>query len=61
MNRLRVRPKLLHLAGERAGWNAETLKATFLRLRWWGESKARPTLKQFERFANGISRLGRAA
>ena len=49
--RIRVNPRLLRWARERAGLELEALAHRFPRLADWESEAARPTLKQLERFA----------
>lgn len=51
MNRVTVKPELLHWARERAGRSLESLTGRFPRLDLWERGEAQPTLKQLEGFA----------
>ena len=55
MNRVIVRPELLHWACERAGFELETLAFRFPKLADWARGKGSPTLKQLEGFAKATS------
>ncbi len=49
MNRVAVRPEMLHWACERAGYDPSDLEHRFPQLPAWGRGEKRPTLNQFER------------
>ena len=51
MMRVEIQPALLTWARERAGLGVEGLRSRFPRLAYWERGKAKPTLKQLERFA----------
>jgi Zn-dependent peptidase ImmA (M78 family) len=51
MTRVDIKPELLKWARERAGFDLNDLARSFPQLEAWEQGKARPTLKQIERFA----------
>ncbi len=51
MNRVSVKPEILHWARERAGMPVDALLRRFPRFEQWETGEVKPTLKQLERFA----------
>ncbi|HHG90241.1 MAG TPA: DUF4411 family protein, partial [Devosia sp.] len=51
MNRVSVKPEMLHWARERAGVPVDALLRRFPRFQQWETGEVKPTLKQLERFA----------
>ena len=51
MNRVKVKPKLLRWARERAGLGVDALARRFPKLPAWESGEVHPTLKQLEGFA----------
>ena len=51
MNRVTVKPEMLHWACKRAGQSAASLRGRFPKLELWESREASPTLKQLESFA----------
>ncbi|MHB8834497.1 MAG: hypothetical protein ACYC9Y_02150 [Candidatus Methylomirabilia bacterium] len=51
MNRVTIKPELLHWACERSGFDVDALVHRFPKLLNWERGEVSPTLKQLESFA----------